>query len=142
LGLLLVAMPSNDRENPEGALFCMRCGAKLTRMCTECGTELLLDPDVRYCFACGAPVAGPGTAAEEPGTVAARALRRLAPREFAERLLARRGHTVRERRIVWNAKYTRLSQRQYERWREEMGDASAEVLPEGHGDGPCYNHGC
>jgi len=37
---------------------------------------------------------------EQPGTAAARALRRLAPRDFAERLLATRGQVAGERRIV------------------------------------------
>ena len=37
---------------------------------------------------------------EEPGTAASRALRRLAPREFAERLLATRGQVSKERRVV------------------------------------------
>jgi class 3 adenylate cyclase/tetratricopeptide (TPR) repeat protein len=91
--------PSCSRENPEGALFCMRCGAKLQRVCPQCGTELPPDPDVQFCFACGSQVAT-GEATQEAGSAAARALRRLAPREFAERLLATRGQVAGERRIV------------------------------------------
>jgi len=58
-----------------------------------------LPPRARFCLECGAQLAG-GEAREEPGTAAARALRRLAPREFADRLLATRDQVSKERRVV------------------------------------------
>jgi len=73
----------------------MNCAARLVLVCPECGTEL--PPQAKFCTNCAAQVAAPSAG---PSEAAARALRRLAPREFAERLLATRGQTARERRIV------------------------------------------
>ncbi|MBL7183608.1 MAG: AAA family ATPase, partial [Anaerolineae bacterium] len=76
------------------------CGAKLVTTCSQCGSEL--PPQARFCFACGTPVsAPPSEAAREPGAVGlTEALKRLVPKEFAERLLATRGKVEGERRIV------------------------------------------
>jgi len=66
-------------------------------LCPRCGAEVT--PELTFCDQCGAQLGGPART-EEPGTAAARALRRLAPREFAERLLATRGQVGGERRVV------------------------------------------
>jgi class 3 adenylate cyclase len=55
--------------------------------------------DAVFCDRCGTELTGP-EAVERSGSAAARALKRLAPREFAERLLATRGEVAGERRIV------------------------------------------
>jgi len=58
-----------------------------------------LSPDARSCDRCDAPVATPEVT-DEPGSVAARALRRLLPRELVESLLATREQVSKARRIV------------------------------------------
>jgi ABC-type oligopeptide transport system substrate-binding subunit/class 3 adenylate cyclase/tetratricopeptide (TPR) repeat protein len=93
--------PKCNKENPEDATFCMKCGAKLTLACAQCGTELPLDPDARFCLKCGSQLTAPpaATAAAPPDAIVER-LQRLVPREYAERLLATRGQVQPERRTV------------------------------------------
>lgn len=92
--------PNCQRQNPEEALFCLRCGTGLAALCPACGAELPPDPDVHFCFKCGTKVPPPGTArADSPDSVAEH-LGRLVPKEYADRLLATRGQVGRERRIV------------------------------------------
>ena len=67
------------------------------KFCPQCGTEVT--PELTFCDQCGTRLSE-AAQAEEPGLAAARALRRLAPREFADRLLATRGLVSRERRVV------------------------------------------
>jgi len=89
--------PRCSAENPDQANFCLNCGARLTLACPKCGTEL--PPHARFCFSCGAQIATAETMGDR-ASAAVRALKRLAPAEFAERLLATRGQVVSERRIV------------------------------------------
>jgi ABC-type oligopeptide transport system substrate-binding subunit/class 3 adenylate cyclase len=94
--------PKCNTENREGAKFCVNCGAKLVLACAQCGTELLAS--AKFCDTCGAQViARPAEVREEPAaapTMAAEALKRLVPKEYAERLLATRGQVQAERRMV------------------------------------------
>jgi ABC-type oligopeptide transport system substrate-binding subunit/class 3 adenylate cyclase len=91
--------PRCNSENREQAQFCLNCGAKLVFACPECGTELPLS--ARFCDTCGAALGAPPPVAPEaaPDTIAQR-LRRLVPKEYAERLLATRGQVRKERRTV------------------------------------------
>jgi len=84
--------PKCNTDNPEQARFCFGCGAKLTLVCAKCKAELPFR--AKFCFGCGAPVVAP------PSDPVAEALRRLAPREYVERLLAARGQVGHERRPV------------------------------------------
>ena len=43
--------PNCGKENPEGALFCIKCGANLLVACPKCGAGN--PPGVRYCGKCG-----------------------------------------------------------------------------------------
>ena len=100
--------PKCNTENPEGAKFCLNCAAKLVLVCAQCGTEL--PPHAKFCFNCAAPITvPPPTPEEEAGPPALvlsqvegldKAIQRLVPREFAERLLATRGQVGKERRTV------------------------------------------
>ncbi len=87
--------PTCSTENPPHARFCLQCGTRLSLTCPQCRTEL--PPDARFCLACGAPV----TAAPQPQEwTAADLLKRHAPKEYVERLLATRGQAHDERRTV------------------------------------------
>ena len=91
--------PQCATENPEGAKFCLNCGARLAVACPQCGA--VLPPQARFCTECGAQVGAPSEAAlsPEPNGDATR-FRRLVPKEYAERLLARQGQMGHERRTV------------------------------------------
>jgi len=92
--------PECHRENPEGAKFCLGCGGRLALVCPGCGT--VLPPDAKFCLECGTPVSAQPTAKREVVTdaTAAKALRRLAPTQYAERLLEAGGQVAGERRLV------------------------------------------
>lgn len=87
-------------ENPEGAGFCMVCGAPLggaaTLPCPSCGTSL--PGAAKFCFSCGAPVTADGKPSA-PVKIDD-ALRRLMPREYADQLAAARGRIAGERRVI------------------------------------------
>ncbi|UCC61498.1 MAG: tetratricopeptide repeat protein [Anaerolineae bacterium] len=91
--------PSCETDNPESARFCLNCGCRLVLTCPQCGTELPLE--ARFCLACGTQVDGPSPSDEQRrDEVAVEALKRLVPREFAQRLLAAQGRVGHERRVV------------------------------------------
>jgi len=41
-----------QHDNPDGAKFCMECGAKLDNVCPKCGAKL--PPEAKFCMECGA----------------------------------------------------------------------------------------
>jgi ribosomal protein L40E len=43
--------PNCQADNPQEALFCMKCGAKLERKCSHCGAEF--PEDAIFCMKCG-----------------------------------------------------------------------------------------
>ena len=92
--------PVCTTENPEGAKFCLDCGANLILSCAECGTEL--PPGAKFCFECGAQVFD--TAADpEVGITSdtlTESLQRLVPQAYAERLRGASGKLGHERRLV------------------------------------------
>ena len=92
--------PVCKTENPEGAKFCLNCGAKLILTCAECGTELPVN--AKFCHECGAhieePAASPVTDGER-GELA-EVLQRMVPQEYAERLREAGGQVTNERRLV------------------------------------------
>src|ERR671923_146864 len=51
-------------ENPDGARFCMSCGARLERRCPSCGTPA--PPGARFCMNCGHGLDGPAAAPPAP----------------------------------------------------------------------------
>jgi predicted ATPase/class 3 adenylate cyclase/ribosomal protein L40E len=96
-----------NTENPEQAKFCLNCGAKLAVVCPQC--KAALPPQAKFCFECGGKIGGPAAPARPPAhamPAVGRAegmeerLRRLVPKEFANRLMAARGKVEGERRIV------------------------------------------
>ena len=86
-------------ENRQDARFCLRCGTQLTLTCRQCNTTL--PPDAVFCDTCGARVSAPPEAEEEPGLPPFdRAIQRLVPQQYADRLLASQGQVPSARRIV------------------------------------------
>ncbi|MBU0490556.1 MAG: tetratricopeptide repeat protein [Chloroflexi bacterium] len=94
--------PTCDKDNPDGARFCLKCGAGLARRCSQCGVELPADPETRFCPACGTEVGTrpSGVTPEAGPTGFVDALQRLVPQEYADRLLAAGGPVTGERRLV------------------------------------------
>jgi ABC-type oligopeptide transport system substrate-binding subunit/class 3 adenylate cyclase len=91
--------PACGARNPDGAMFCLRCGARLSLTCPHCGTNL--PPGAKFCLACGAEQAAapvPLRTPSDEGLVAR--LQRLVPKEYAERLQLMGGQTTPERRTV------------------------------------------
>ncbi len=92
--------PQCHAENPEQAKFCLECGAKLQAGCPQCGAAL--PPAAKFCFECGARLAAPPPSpppAPAPDPLVER-LKRLVPKEYAERLLATKGQAGGDRRLV------------------------------------------
>lgn len=95
--------PSCHADNPDRAKFCLECGAKLApavQACPQCGAELPVG--AKFCLECGARIgAAPSLPpVPSPEQHAAERLKRLMPKEYAERLLASRGSLAGERRTV------------------------------------------
>ena len=81
--------PRCEHDNPDGARFCVHCGARLEMSCTACGT--VLPPDARFCPGCGHAV----NAAPGPPTPAS-----YTPRHISEQILAVRSAIEGERKQV------------------------------------------
>ncbi|UCC17365.1 MAG: zinc-ribbon domain-containing protein, partial [Dehalococcoidales bacterium] len=60
--------PHCQAENPEEAVFCIKCGQKIvediTLKCPECGTEL--PEGAVFCYKCGQSLTEPATTASPP----------------------------------------------------------------------------
>ena len=48
--------PRCEADTPEGAKFCIECGAPLNLRCPQCGADVL--PRAKFCGACGTPLGG------------------------------------------------------------------------------------
>lgn len=87
--------------NPQGARFCLNCGAALQPTCSNCGASL--QPEARFCHACGFAAQAPAPAVSPaPPAPAANLLQRYIPKELLAKLeSARSGGLMQgERRIV------------------------------------------
>jgi class 3 adenylate cyclase len=78
--------PGCGHENPDGARFCLQCGAQLSVACPACGVAL--PPGARFCLECGHAV------------TAARAPVGYTPRHVSEQILAVRSAIEGERKQV------------------------------------------
>ena len=97
-----------EAQNPDGAKFCMGCGAKLQNNCPQCNTELPVG--AKFCFNCGFQIGvapamtqpPPATPAPAPVPDPVTDLDRYIPRELQNKLQNARtsGTMVGERRIV------------------------------------------
>ncbi|MGB8647723.1 MAG: adenylate/guanylate cyclase domain-containing protein [Anaerolineae bacterium] len=88
----MITCPKCQHANADNLKFCENCGNKLTSACPNCGQAI--SPNAKFCGNCGAVL----KATEDPQL---ERLKRLVPKEFAERLLkAQGGRVERERRVV------------------------------------------
>ena len=92
--------PTCEADNPQGARFCMGCGASLRNACPECGTEL--PANAQFCFNCGhqlGKAAAPAAARTEPTQ---RRIEQYIPAELLAKLESSRttGGMQGERRVV------------------------------------------
>ncbi len=90
--------PQCSKDNPEGAKFCLECGTRLALVCPRCDTQLPVG--AKFCLECGAQVTVSPGEPQEPTVGIPERIRRLVPKEYAERLLATRGQVQAERRMV------------------------------------------
>ncbi|UCF06928.1 MAG: AAA family ATPase [bacterium] len=91
-------------ENPDGALFCMNCGADLrsetVTTCPQCGEGIPVN--ARFCPSCGSQIGGDPQGERVSGREPTREniLHRLAPRKYIEQLIASSGRMAGDRRVV------------------------------------------
>ena len=92
--------PACKTDNPEGANFCLNCGAKLILTCDKCGTELPFN--AKFCYQCGAHLAEPAASLvmNAEGGKVVEAMQRMIPQEYIERLREAGGSVTSERRLV------------------------------------------
>ncbi len=88
----MITCPKCQHKNDASLKFCENCGAKLTLACPNCGNPVSLG--AKFCGNCGYRL-------EAEADPQLERLKKLVPKEFAERLLSsRHGQMERERRIV------------------------------------------
>lgn len=125
-------------ENPEGARFCENCGQPLARACPNCGQTV--SATARFCSNCGfnlaaATTTAPATArpAQVTRSEPLAALRRAAPQNVVNKILASRERIEGERKLV-TALFTDIvgstalaEQMDPEDWREIVSGAHQRV---------------
>lgn len=88
-------------ENPEGARFCENCGQPLARACPNCGQPV--SATARFCSNCGFNLSTTTATARPAQTTRSEsleALRRAAPQNVVNKILASRERVEGERKLV------------------------------------------
>jgi class 3 adenylate cyclase/tetratricopeptide (TPR) repeat protein len=87
--------PSCEADTPDGAKFCIECGAPLRARCPQCGVDVL--PRAKFCAECGTPLT-----AQSPASPAAPAPAPLnyTPGYLAEKILTSKAALEGERKQV------------------------------------------
>jgi class 3 adenylate cyclase/tetratricopeptide (TPR) repeat protein len=88
--------PRCDADAPEGAKFCIECGAPLQLRCPQCGADTL--PRAKFCAECGTPLGGPPAAA--PPHAHAQPPVRYTPGHLVEKILTSKSALEGERKQV------------------------------------------
>jgi class 3 adenylate cyclase len=84
--------PRCDADAPEGAKFCIECGAPLQLRCPQCGADTL--PRAKFCAECGIPLTAQSPAAPAPAPL------RYIPGYLAEKILTSKTALEGERKQV------------------------------------------
>ncbi|MFQ6042391.1 MAG: AAA family ATPase, partial [Candidatus Poribacteria bacterium] len=87
-----------SHENPEMALFCMKCGTKLQQVCPKCDAQL--PPDALFCMRCGTKLAEPTAAVTEIPHLEDVTDQLYIPAPLAERMQAAAEEIQGENRLV------------------------------------------
>ncbi len=93
--------PNCSYENPEGARFCENCGQPLARACPNCGQTV--SATARFCNNCGfnlSTATATVRAAQTMRSESLDALRRAAPQNVVNKILASRERVEGERKLV------------------------------------------
>jgi class 3 adenylate cyclase/tetratricopeptide (TPR) repeat protein/ribosomal protein L40E len=90
--------PNCSHENPEAALFCMKCGTRLQKVCPKC--EAQLPPDALFCMRCGAKLSDQPPAKPEIPKLEDVKDRLYIPAPLAERMRAAAEEMEGENRLV------------------------------------------
>src|SRR5215207_6319654 len=87
--------PRCEADTPDGAKFCIECGAPLKLRCPQCGADVL--PRAKFCAECGTPLTG-----QTPVSPPAHPQLPLSytPRHLAEQILTSRAALEGERKQV------------------------------------------
>jgi len=87
--------PRCEADTPDGAKFCIECGASLRSHCSQCGADTL--PRAKFCAECGTPLTAQSPA---PPWTLPRAPLRYTPGYLAEKILHSRSALEGERKQV------------------------------------------
>jgi hypothetical protein len=87
--------PRCDADAPEGAKFCIECGAPLQLRCPQCGADTL--PRAKFCAECGAPLTAQSPV---PPVAPSPSLLRYTPGYLAEKILTSKTALEGERKQV------------------------------------------
>jgi class 3 adenylate cyclase/tetratricopeptide (TPR) repeat protein len=88
--------PQCHYDAPVDAVFCPKCGSKLTLLCAQCQTANA--PDHKFCKQCGQPLAT--SSVRTPGGMQSTSPQSYTPRYLAEKILTSRGAMEGERKEV------------------------------------------
>jgi class 3 adenylate cyclase len=88
--------PQRHYDAPTDAVFCPKCGSKLTLLCAQCQTANA--PDHRFCKQCGQPLVA--AAARIPSGMTPASPQSYTPRYLAEKILTSRDAMEGERKEV------------------------------------------
>jgi class 3 adenylate cyclase/tetratricopeptide (TPR) repeat protein len=87
--------PRCEADTPDGARFCIECGAPLNLRCLQCGADVL--PRAKFCAECGIPLTGQNLASP---SVPPPSPLRYTPGYLAEKILTSRSALEGERKQV------------------------------------------
>ena len=92
--------PKCQTDNPEGKIFCRKCGAKLATVCSQCGSEVI--PGDEYCGDCGYRLSFPSKRIPKELSFdeKLRKIQKYLPRGLTEKILAQKGKIEGERKQV------------------------------------------
>ena len=87
--------PRCDADTPDGAKFCIECGASLQPRCPQCGADML--PRAKFCAECGTPLTAQNPA---PPSAPPPSPLQYTPGYLAEKILTSRSALEGERKQV------------------------------------------
>jgi ribosomal protein L40E len=92
--------PSCQHENPEGSLFCGKCGTKFSLICPQCSSEN--SPENNFCNKCGHNFSQPSAPLPKELSFDEKLekIQKYLPGELTEKILSQRGKIEGEKKQV------------------------------------------